>query len=151
MLILFGIVILIISFVIALVSMMREHKRIGENQKEIFPVSAQEEGQVSGEEKVEPLDTEGQQAPLAKSLDHLKIKIEELAAQEAGLGQPVVQKEVEKTKNIEQKVIEPQVVGEHDSLGDLFGSEHRFPAGTSGTISVQDLAKEKDDSGGSSS
>lgn len=122
MLILLGIIILIISFAIALVSMIKEQKRIFHNNSS--------EQEAKGPEASE-LESEVSSSPDAKPLDHLKSRIEELEAREVKSGKI----------SDPQQVIEP-VVPEP--------SEHRFSSGPGsgiiGIIKVADLVREKNKS-----
>lgn len=91
--------------------------------------------------KQSPDESDQKEKPQARGIDILKSRIEELAAQEEQEAQKQQQlPQVEITAPEEkqmlasvQGVIEPKEVP----------ADSRFPGGTSGTISVQDLVKKR--------
>lgn len=126
MIILLGIIILIISFVVALVSMVREQKRIWQN------IGNLQRGQEI--EKLEDANValpETTAVPDAVPLDHLRNRVEELRANEAAN---------QESESTNQHVIDPDF--------DILGAKHRFGSDTTGTIHVADLVREKNQSNG---
>lgn len=78
MIILLGIIILIISFVVALVSMVREQKRIWQNMG-----NAQRGQEIDKQEDANVALPETTAVPDAVPLDHLRNRVEKLRANEA--------------------------------------------------------------------
>ncbi|MEK7110266.1 MAG: hypothetical protein AAB867_00220 [Patescibacteria group bacterium] len=155
MLILLSIVILLISFVIAIVSMIREQREIENRQ-----LQPDDLGASSSTQSTPP--TEREEKPQARGIDVLKSRIEQLAQEELEqqkeqpapdlTGQITKPREKQMLTEAQegyrpaagQRVIEPKVVPE-PGVGEIFGADGRFPVGTSGTISVADLVKKRQD------
>lgn len=161
MLILLGVFILIVSFVIALVSMMRENRKVSENKERLQSWAKVEKPIEAENAKEEP-----KSPPDANQLDVLKSRIDELAAQEAAESGNL-SKEAKLTGDergdeaIDKKAFERAKLDEFlggqskaqdslqnneqdEELDNLFGLAKKPSASsTDGTISVQDLAREK--------
>ena len=154
MLILLSIVILLISFVIAIVSMIREQREIENRQ-----LQPDDLGASSSTQSTPP--TEREEKPQARGIDVLKSRIEQLAQEELEQQkeqpapvtyQITLPREKQMLTEAQegyrpaagQRVIEPKVVPE-PGVGEIFGADGRFPVGTSGTISVADLVKKRQD------
>lgn len=134
MLILLGIVILLISFVIALISMIREQREIKNRE----PANEPERLEQS------PVESDQKEKPEARGIDILKSRIEELAAQEEQEAQKQEQlPQVEITAPEEKQMLANVQTLHEVNVGDIIGSDPRSPDGTSGTISVQDLVKKR--------
>lgn len=153
MLILLGVVILLISFVIALVSMIREQREIENRQLQPDDLGASNSAQSTPNGAREA-------KPQARGIDVLKSRIEQLAQEELEqqkeqpapdlTGQITLPREKQMLIEAQegyrpaagQRVIEPKVVSE-SGVGKIFGADGRFPVGRSGTITVADLVKKR--------
>lgn len=104
-----------------------------------------------------------EEKPQARGIDVLKSRIEQLTHEELEqqkeqsapdiTGQITLPREKQMLTEAQaplrqdsagQAVIEPKVVSE-SGVGEIFGADGRFPVGTSGTITVADLVKKRQD------
>lgn len=143
MLIILAIVILLISFAIAVVSMIREQREI-ENREERASEPVPEQSAQQSDQEVKPQ---------AHEIDTLKSRIEELAREELAqheeqpvpdmtgqITSPAEQQMLAEAQTKGQAVIEPKEVPELPAQ--TFGADSRFP-NVAGTISVADLVKKR--------
>lgn len=143
MLIFLGAVILLISFVVALISMIREQRKVSASSQQLEhppEVERHTEMEHAREEVKLPL-------PDANHLDVLKSRIDELARQEADEARNLSRQEVPDVKSQDQHIDKDAY--ERAKLDELLagkkqntGKDEQLGA-TSGTISIADLVKEK--------
>lgn len=135
--------------------MIREQREIENRQLQLDDLRASNSAQSTP-------PAEREEKPQARGIDVLKSRIEQLAQEELEqqkeqsvpdlTGRITLPREKQMLTEAQegyrsaagQRVIEPKEVPE-SGVGEIFGADGRFPVGTSGTISVQDLVKKRQD------
>lgn len=149
MLIFLGIIILVISFVVALVSMFREQRKLSHNARTgVEPASRKEMQEAQVESRPVGVENLDSSKPDAKKIDLLKSRIEELEAQEAAPSQRperVKQLDESVSQQSNQRVIAPSAPDQNEDLADLFGAEHRHPPISATTINIADLVRKRNE------
>lgn len=132
MLIFLGIIILVISFVVALVSMIREQRKFSHKAGTgVEPAGQKEMQEAEVESRPVGVENPDSSKPDAKKIDLLQSRIEE--------------SDENVSQQASQRVIEPSAPGQDEDLADLFGAEHRHPSIGAATVNIADLVRKRNE------